>query len=139
LQSFLSLGRQLEFGRLFGVTFIRAHLQAVQLDTAIGNGQEAARQLRPTAAVVIRDFRVSCKTCLVRVAAADHAAILSASVFNRPFLDLFGAAEEGFAPFLGQLGEGMRAVDPLQQEVDTISQPGKNGVGVDEVVEAMAV
>jgi hypothetical protein len=58
---------------------------------------------------------------------------------DRPVLDLRGAAHKSLAPFLGQPGNVMGAIDLLQEEIYHVGKPGQHRVSNDEVVKAVAV
>src|SRR5262249_36109276 len=50
-----------------------------------------------------------------------------------------GAAEKRLTAPLGQLGEVVSAVQPLEKEINAVADPGQNGVGVEKVVEGVSV
>ena len=54
-------------------------------------------------------------------------------------LDLVGTTDEGFGAAFGKARHVVAAVDFLQEPVNSIGNPGENGVIVDEVIELMAV
>ena len=75
----------------------------------------------------------------MRVAAANCVAVPVAGQFNSLILDLFRAAEERLAAVLDQPGKVVRTVQPLQESVSAVGQPGQDGMTNDKRIEDVAV
>src|SRR5262249_22588117 len=101
--------------------------------------QVGAREFSPAAAIEIRDRLIGVRRRGMGVATADHGAVSLAGVLDGAVGNLAGAAEEGLAAVLGQLGEAVRAVEDLEEAVGDVSHPGQEGEVLDETIEEMAM
>jgi hypothetical protein len=75
----------------------------------------------------------------MRVAATNCAAVPKAGQFNSLILDLLRAAEERLAAVLDQPGKAVRTVQPLQESVYAVGQPGQDGMTVEKRIEDVTV
>src|SRR5579883_658401 len=93
----------------------------------------------PTAAIEVVHGAGHVGNRQVGVAAAHRMAPQLRGIPHCVGFDLLCTAKEGLALALGELGEIVGAVDPLQEMVKAICNPGDERIAGDKLVEAVAV
>jgi hypothetical protein len=73
------------------------------------------------------------------VTATDDIAIELCRIANRIVFNLLCGAEEEFAVAFRQFSKVVGLINPLEEVVDTIGDPGQDRIAGNELVEAMAV
>ena len=76
---------------------------------------------------------------MVRVAAANRITAFLLGITHGSLLDLFRVSQKRLAIPLGELGEVVRTIDPLEQVVHAVGNSGHDRKAVDELIEAVTV
>jgi hypothetical protein len=108
-----------------------------QRDSPIPDGEIVSRVFRPATSVEISDFRLLDRH--MGMPATDDIGAAFAGVGHGSRFDGFDVPHEYLRFPLGVSGHGVALVDFLKQPVDRIAQPGRQGMLVDEAVEAVSV
>jgi len=122
--------------------FCRNHFlltECVNADSALCNREVGARKLGPAAAVKVVHVLGRIGQRVVGVSTANCRATFSPSVFHGPFLDFLGTAQECLARFLGELGKVMRSIQLLQAVINEVTNPRKDRMSIEKLIEHMTV